>query len=64
MAINIFEGQNSHVTYAIIAVILGVIGFFGIILNVIVILVVMKDSKSFQSPINITLINLAVCFFN
>ncbi|XP_008543306.1 blue-sensitive opsin [Microplitis demolitor] len=59
MAINIFEGQNSHVTYAIIAVILGVIGFFGIILNVIVILVVMKDSKSFQSPINITLINLA-----
>lgn len=62
MSNNIFDSRNSHLIYGIIAVVLGLIGFFGVILNLFVIVVIVKESRAIWTPINITLVNLAVCF--
>ncbi|XP_044582670.1 blue-sensitive opsin-like isoform X1 [Cotesia glomerata] len=59
MSNNISDSRNSNFVYGIIAAVLGLIGFFGIILNLFVIVVIIKKSRAVWTPINITLVNLA-----
>ncbi|XP_015593931.1 parapinopsin [Cephus cinctus] len=54
------EGKMSEMTYVAAAVALSLIGFFGFSLNLIVIIVIIKDSENRWTPMNTILFNLVV----
>ncbi|RLU18566.1 hypothetical protein DMN91_008923 [Ooceraea biroi] len=56
----IVEEQVSTGIYIFSAITLGLIGFFGFVLNLLVILSVVKDSKALWTPNNVILINMVV----
>lgn len=54
----------SHEAYIGVAVALGVIGFCGFFLNLLVLIIIISDSRHLWTPVNVVLANLAVCLRN
>ncbi|XP_029159986.1 rhodopsin-like isoform X2 [Nylanderia fulva] len=56
----IVEEQGTPVIYIFAAVVLGFIGFFGFILNLLVILTVVKNANTLWTPNNVILVNMVI----
>ncbi|KMQ83080.1 green-sensitive opsin, partial [Lasius niger] len=50
--------QGLDVIYIFAAIVLGIIGFFGFILNLLVILTVVKNANMLWTPNNVVLVNM------
>lgn len=56
----IVEERVSAGIYIFSAIAIGLIGFFGFVLNLLVILTVVKDAKALWTPVNVILVNMVV----
>lgn len=56
----IAEEQVDPAVYIGAAITLGCIGFFGFTMNLLVIIVIVKDAQTLWTPVNVILVNLVV----
>lgn len=54
------EEQVGPAVYVVAAIVLGLIGFFGFTMNLLVALVIVKDAQTLWTPVNVILVNLVV----
>lgn len=59
---SIMDSPMSHSSYLGVAVALGIIGVSGFIMNFMVIVIIIKDSQTLWTPINVIILNLVVRF--
>lgn len=57
------DEQSIKTEYIVAGVLLAIIGFFGFFLNLLVIVVIIKDARNLWTPVNVVLLNMVVGFF-
>lgn len=60
LSAELLDEQDSPGIYIFAAIALGFIGFFGLVLNLLVILTIVKDANVTWTPNNVILINMVV----
>lgn len=57
------DEQSIKTEFIVAGVLLAIIGFFGFFLNLIVIVVIIKDARNLWTPVNVVLLNMVVGLF-